>query len=365
MLDHFLNAAYGRKQQADAAEKLASALAQLPDATLYAIATGKEKVAYCGSPSTFGGGDATWLDRFKGTPLFQKAFEIEQEDLQLQMQEQAARAQEQQYRDTEWTTRSTIRDSLSIQRKMLELELAAADEGMAGGTDEPPPNLPEEEEELPEEVEAPEDAAPTEPEAAPPPKKEEKELPPAAKEAAARFGQAVAALQKQAGYVGEGGASSTLRSMGGSALGGLAGVALGRRFSANPLAGAIGGGAGSLLGNVLGGQSADRANREHGRQQVLRTLRAATPATKEASDKVAFGALLRGMAGSLKAQAPALGQSLAQAGSRTVGAAQRGGLQAGLRTAGRSALTVAAKHPAAAAGAAGLGAGLLLGKASG
>jgi hypothetical protein len=79
--------------------------------------------------------------------------------------------------------------------------------------------------------------------------------------------------------------------------------------------------------------------------------------SKEAMAKEAFGAALKSMA-------VGLGKDVAKGATRTVSAYQRGGLTPALRTAGRSATTLVGNHPVAAAGAAGLGAGMLAGRAS-
>lgn len=147
MLDLFLEASYGQAKEAEAKASLESSLNNLPDAVLHKLASGEMKLAYYG-PSD----GNTWLDSFKGTPLLQKAIELEKAELHLRMEEQQTRQQNQDaYREND-----ALRDELCVRRKMLELELAGAE--LEGG-------MPEEEEGLPEELEA----APEEEEEAPAP----------------------------------------------------------------------------------------------------------------------------------------------------------------------------------------------------
>jgi len=265
MLDQFLEASYGQCKLAEARTTLNARLAQLPQDILYELATGQEKLAYGG------GEDTEWLEKFKGTELFDQAYALAREELALTMEENAMRharrQQEQQLRQhDDWEKRDLQRNDLCVRRKLLELELAALEEGGApedeegeegGEDDEEPVTVPD-------------------PSVAPPPPQ-----------------------QPQAGNK-----EAEVRA----------------RFSA---------------------------------------------AVKEAQHKEAFtAALAKGLLGAAKTGLQGAGGTLAKGVGRTTAAFQRGGMGAGLQTAGRSALQFAAKHPAVATGAAGLGAGLLAGRAT-
>ena len=142
MLDSFLKVAYVADQRAQHRQKLASVLAQLPDNVLMDLAAGKEKLAYHD--------DGEWLEKFKGTPLFQQAFALEQKDLELKMQDDERRRERRAIMD-QLDAGDTYeeRDALCLQRKVLDLELAKVQEGIddsaeppAGAALEAPPEVP-------------------------------------------------------------------------------------------------------------------------------------------------------------------------------------------------------------------------------
>lgn len=149
MLDAFLETVAAHSKVADARASLDHTLARLPDELLHKIASGSVM-----PKEAFGGEDGIcWLDKFKGTPLFDEAIAIEKEDLAIQMDETNRRRQETELRQTlpTWDETDLKRQELSIKRKLLELELAGAGAGPveAGGQEgediaaETPPALPE------------------------------------------------------------------------------------------------------------------------------------------------------------------------------------------------------------------------------
>jgi len=128
MLDLFLKASYEKTKQASADKCEVELLSRLPDETLCKIAMGFEKLAWgdLASPP----GEGSWLDKFRDTPLFAEALEIEKQDLQQQMaQKQQSDANRQMY-----DQQDSSRSELSIQRKLLELK--AAEGTMAEGAGE-------------------------------------------------------------------------------------------------------------------------------------------------------------------------------------------------------------------------------------
>lgn len=126
MLDAFLEVACGHTKEAEARAHTTELMKQLPDEVLYDIATGKEKLAYISDH------DHSFLQKFKGTPLFDQAVQLEQAELELKMEQ----AQERQQEDQTWRQRDAQRDALCIQKKMLELELAKLEDESGEGPEE-------------------------------------------------------------------------------------------------------------------------------------------------------------------------------------------------------------------------------------
>jgi len=116
MLDKFLEVAYAKTAAQKQRLDLTHQLMKLPNDVLYDIATGKEKLGYyCSS-------DGKWLDRFKGTALFSKAVEICKQELQVEMAQQQKREERRSLYEEE----DKARDELNVQKKLLDLELATA-----------------------------------------------------------------------------------------------------------------------------------------------------------------------------------------------------------------------------------------------
>lgn len=114
MLDVFLNTVYRHEAEKTASAALEEKLRTMPADLVEKIAFGGISATKCGdSPEA-----KCWLDNFKGTPLFEKAVELERAEIQLEQQDIEQRMQ-QQTQDS-WTKR----DALRLQKKMLELDLA-------------------------------------------------------------------------------------------------------------------------------------------------------------------------------------------------------------------------------------------------
>jgi len=130
MLDSFLEVSYGKTKHAQEMDRRVQLMRKLPHDLLMKIASGEEKLSY---PIGFDGDEPrTWLDRFKDTPLFEEALEIEKQELENRMADQQRRQEEQ----ANWQARDASRDELCIRRKMLELQLAELESG-GGGAEEP------------------------------------------------------------------------------------------------------------------------------------------------------------------------------------------------------------------------------------
>jgi len=119
MLDSFLATVYRHETEKTASAALEAKLHTMPTALVTKIAM--SGIKGCGPGES--DGVTCWLDNFKGTPLFEKAVELERAEIQLEQADIEQRMQ-QQSQDT-WTKR----DALRLQKKMLELDLAMAGAG--------------------------------------------------------------------------------------------------------------------------------------------------------------------------------------------------------------------------------------------
>jgi len=80
-------------------------------------------------------GDSCWADRFKGTPLYEQALELEEQqaeaDLQME-QRRAAEAEQRAQTEPSYMAEERTRAQFRIGRKQLELQLARMQRGAAG-----------------------------------------------------------------------------------------------------------------------------------------------------------------------------------------------------------------------------------------
>jgi hypothetical protein len=126
MLDLFLEHSYQTTKVAEGQARYLAALEQLPVEELMAMTRGESPLNKLSHDS-----ESCWLEQFAGTPLYDKAIALERHNLELDMAQTADSAERSQQRagiDTE-------RDTLRVQRRMLELELAEAKLQSAGGAE--------------------------------------------------------------------------------------------------------------------------------------------------------------------------------------------------------------------------------------
>jgi hypothetical protein len=169
MLDEFLKVVAERAKVASSKAHTVELMTRLPKDILRKMASGKIKLgSMCG--------DDDWIEKYKGSPFLAQAIELEkkeidaeQEDLVRRQEDEALRRQKDVSRDDTWIARDQIR----LEKKLLDLELASAEEngydGDYGGEEEntpepsmeepveeppPPPMAVEESNPLPEELKA-------------------------------------------------------------------------------------------------------------------------------------------------------------------------------------------------------------------
>lgn len=124
MLDVFLQAGYAKEKRASASLEMTRLMMKLPQAELLKIASGE-----VGAPKN--GSSEEWLEKFRGTPLLDQAFQLAQEEIALDMQD----IQERQQRREEDATRPdhyVAKDQLGLKKRLLELELMKDETGGGG-----------------------------------------------------------------------------------------------------------------------------------------------------------------------------------------------------------------------------------------
>lgn len=146
MLDEFLEVAYTSTTRKQAEYELVGLLQELPGAELRKIAAGTpvaelygylDKTAYLDSVCGPDGQPKTFLDKFKGTPLFEQAVALEQQELQAEMTDMAKRQERRQLNAAD-DSFYDIRDRLRVQKRLLELELAKQEAGAPTAGEVPP-----------------------------------------------------------------------------------------------------------------------------------------------------------------------------------------------------------------------------------
>ena len=144
MLDKFLEVSYRADRTKVASRQLIDKLKELPLEELMSYVNGDENsklasLEACGQGGSVGR-ECTWLDKYKETPLFAKAVELEKALLQLDMEEQQQREAERAARPAPsdvWAKR----DAINLQKRMLDLDLVMA---QAGATQPEAPEAKEE-----------------------------------------------------------------------------------------------------------------------------------------------------------------------------------------------------------------------------
>ncbi len=133
MLDSFLKVAYETQTREKLHLELVGLMEGLPVVELRKLAEGTSVAELYGhlDKTAFsdeacypdGGKPKTFLEKFKGTPLFEQAVALEQEELQAEMADTQKRQEERARRATEDSLYDT-RDRIRVQKRLLELELA-------------------------------------------------------------------------------------------------------------------------------------------------------------------------------------------------------------------------------------------------
>jgi colicin import membrane protein len=113
MIDEFVSTVYESKVREEQTAKLAAAMTSLPTSEL-------KKIARYGLGMPM---NEPWIDKYKGTPLFEQAMQLEQQYLQLELQQNEA----DNLRQQSWNANDQLRaaqDALCVQKRMLDLQLA-------------------------------------------------------------------------------------------------------------------------------------------------------------------------------------------------------------------------------------------------
>jgi hypothetical protein len=124
MLDAFLEVLVEKEARHSAREEMADAFMALPVDELHKIASGAMKLADYD--------DHDWLSKFKGTPLYEPALQLEQQCLELDIQSQQQQQARQQETDQDraiWNAKDGIR----LKKRMLDLELLKMESSAEAG----------------------------------------------------------------------------------------------------------------------------------------------------------------------------------------------------------------------------------------
>lgn len=124
MFDQWAEVAYRHNQTKTASREIVDKLKLLPLDELIKAAAGDptSKLAYVDGPE-----DKQWIDKYKGTPLFEQAIALEKELLQIDMQENSEHAARKAESEPK-TDFYDMRDALKLKQRMLDLELATTQE---------------------------------------------------------------------------------------------------------------------------------------------------------------------------------------------------------------------------------------------
>lgn len=134
MLDEALLTMYRRDREKTASREVVEKLKEFSVEELFKLASGDptSKLAFLGdclAGNSLSGGCTTWLDQYKGTPLFEQAVELERALLQVDAEDQARRGAEREESQSRWDAR----DALNLKKRMLDLDLALSQAGGGGG----------------------------------------------------------------------------------------------------------------------------------------------------------------------------------------------------------------------------------------
>ncbi len=115
MLDRFLKVALSHSAKEQHELELVELMKKLPNEQLYKLATGEMKLS---------GEGLDWIDKFKGTPLFEQAVQLEQESIQNEVAQKQTNAQNQAGWDA--------RDQVEMKKRLLSLQLAQTEQQAMG-----------------------------------------------------------------------------------------------------------------------------------------------------------------------------------------------------------------------------------------
>lgn len=127
MLNEFLKVAYAQELKKQDQSELTELLSHFPARELSKLASGMPvsqvyaKTASHDDPLDF-------LDKFKGTPFYEQALALEQEELQADMLEQQKREEREMDANV-----YNMRDKIRLKKRMLELELAKSEQAAPPG----------------------------------------------------------------------------------------------------------------------------------------------------------------------------------------------------------------------------------------
>jgi len=113
MLDVFLSVAYEQEKKAESYQEAVQLLQQLPQEELYALAEGA-KLASDGSDE--------WLEKFEGTPLAEKALQLEQAYLEAEIANEK-KSLERRLKPEPQNDDYHRQDVIRLQKRILDLEL--------------------------------------------------------------------------------------------------------------------------------------------------------------------------------------------------------------------------------------------------
>lgn len=134
MLDQYLQIQAREQEKTASRDRFVDRMMLLPTEELHHIQqTGEIKLAFC-SDILSSDDRKTWLDNFKGTPLFAQAIALEEEDLKMQ----AADDQSDQVESQERATKRQARDALRLEKRLLELELVKSEQSAESAALPPP-----------------------------------------------------------------------------------------------------------------------------------------------------------------------------------------------------------------------------------
>jgi hypothetical protein len=135
MLDKYLEIQAHEQEKVASRDHFVERMMLLPNEELFEVQrTGEIKLAYYSDLISDSPDRKTWLDHFKGTPLYARAIALEEEDLKAQ----AADDQSRMVEDQERMQKNQARDALRLEKRLLELELVKSEQAAESAAMPPP-----------------------------------------------------------------------------------------------------------------------------------------------------------------------------------------------------------------------------------